>query len=601
MRYLKKTFNAFVILSIQMASYFNQGFKGGLGIRYSKQFIFDMMRQLKLFSKEMQTQQFRLLSPTAPEVEKLRITTQRLHPLLPRDERFSYSILIPVYRPPTAFLKVALESALHQTAPSMEVLVGFDGPQPDEVYRLVDELKRLYPHVLKSFQLNRETEGGSIAATTNYLANKATGNFLLLVDHDDWIRPDLLYRYEQTLRLFASPENRILYCNEYKINERDCPLPKSEVRKIDQPCFPYLFNNFVCHCLLVPKALWQKIGGLRVVCSPAQDYDLVLRLDLAGATFHNVPCYLYAWRMHSQSTAKDINQKPFANETSIRALSDYSKSKNLDWQWEPGYLPCTYRAIPQLKKTPSIHVIILFKDQKELTLKAVDSILQQQGVHTKITAVNNQSSDTSIAEELQERGVEVLSIHEPFNYSRLNNLAVKNSRVGDSCDTLLFLNNDVELQPDALLEMARWIDQPQIGMVGCRLHYPNGLLQHGGIVLFDEGPTNEMTWNHIEKQFSFEEMIATKLLGVRDAVTAACAMIKRQTFLDVGGFNEIWYPVAYSDTNLAVKLKHKGLWCFYTPYAVGTHHESVSRGQDNIEDYEMSSWLHRQFVQQRLS
>ena len=148
-----------------------------------------------------------------------------------------------------------------------------------------------------------------------------------------------------------------------------------------------------------------------------------------------------------------------------------------------------------------------------------------------------------------------------------------------------------------MAEMSRWIDQPQIGMVGCRLHYPDGSLQHGGVDIYSRGPITRMTWEHIERFSTFDKtMNLTKRIRIMKAVTAACAMVKRQTFLDVGGFDEVWYPIAYSDTNLAVKLTMKGLKCLYTPYAVGIHHESVSRSCDNIEDYENSRWLHQLYL-----
>ena len=165
------------------------------------------------------------------------------------------------------------------------------------------------------------------------------------------------------------------------------------------------------------------------------------------------------------------------------------------------------------------------------------------------------------------------------------------------CDAVLFLNNDVELEPGALQEMARWLDQPQIGMVGCRLHFPDGRLQDGGVRL-DGSTKKEMRWEHIEKLRRFDELDEAKTLGFFDAVTAACALMKRQTFLDIGGFDEILYPIGYSDTNLAMKLAAKGLKCFYTPYAVGIHHESVSR-KASIEDFENSWWLHRLFFKHK--
>lgn len=153
------------------------------------------------------------------------------------------------------------------------------------------------------------------------------------------------------------------------------------------------------------------------------------------------------------------------------------------------------------------------------------------------------------------------------------------------------MNNDVELDPLAVLELSRWAAQPEIGMVGCRLHYPNHALQHGGVSLKKHGPGHLMVWEHIERGKQWHEAKHGKRLAIVDAVTAACAMIRKSVFIDVGGFDEIWYPVAFSDTNLAQRLAERNLGCLYTPYAFGIHHESVSRNSENIEDFESSRWL----------
>lgn len=527
-----------------------------------------------------------------PEIKKLKKLTAGLHAQLGKDGVFTYSILIPVYCPPPTFLAKAVSSALEQTSPHYEVLIGFDGLQPPAVYETIEQLKQLYPETLKVFQIDRSETGGGISATTNYLAERAKGRFFLLVDHDDWIRPDLLFRYEQTLRFLPEPDKTVLYCNEYNIDEQDNVIAGSMCYKPERPSFPYFFINVVCHCLLIPAKLWKEVGGLRLECSGGQDYDLILRLDLIGAHFQNVPFFLYAWRAHSQSTAKDIFQKKEAIETPLIAWKNYCEKKNLNWTIEHGPIPTSYRAIPALLKTPSIHAIMLFKDQKEHTLKAVKSLLSQKNVKMKITAVDNNSCDLSIAETLRQQGVEILSIPEAFNFSRLNNLAVSQSQIGEQDDALLIVNNDVELYEDAVEEMARWLDQPSVGIVGCLLHYPNGRLQHGGIELVETEPTYKMTWKHTSKGKFYKDQDITSIIRVVDAVTGACVLIKRKTFLKVGGFDEVWYPIAFSDTHLCVKLRRENLFALYTPYAMGVHHESISRGLENIEDYENSRWLH---------
>lgn len=536
-----------------------------------------------------------------------------LHSLFPHPEQFKYSILIPVYQPNPYFFEVAVQSALDQTAPFLEVILGLDGPQKPEIWAVIQKLQASCmsgsrgdrPSPLKVVELDR-SQGKGISYTTNQIAKEATGNFLLFMDHDDWIAPDLLYRYEQCLRLLKEPENTVLYCNEYKINENDEPLPGTFIRKPEHPVFPYLFVNDLCHCLMVPKKLWEKTGGLRSECDGAQDFDLCLRLDRVGAIFQLVPFFLYAWRAHALSTALITEAKDYATPAGIRALQDYTKAKGLDWEITAGIHKTTYRAIPRTPHQTKIHVIMPFKNQREYTLRAVQSILNQKNVTAVITAVDNGSSDTEIGEQLLNLGVEVLRRAEPFNYSRLNNHAVKDSRYGPEYPVLLFLNNDVDLEPNALEEMLLWVDQPRIGMVGARLHYPEGSIQHGGAMLTLDGNPVLMNWIHRDCKVPIAQSGVARIPGICDAVTAACMMMKRETFLSVGGFDEIWYPIAFSDTDLALRLRRLGLYAFYTPYAVGIHHESITRGPGIFETAEASYWMfrstaNRQHPQERLN
>jgi GT2 family glycosyltransferase len=564
------------------------GHLGGI-LKHLRRTVLDGLTQVLVFAEE--NKEFGNLE--SPSLQKLQDRTRGLHSLLPHADKYQYSILIPVYHPHPIFFEKAVKSALSQSAPYCEVLLGLDGPQSQEVMEVIERLKasNQFSARLKVIEVDRSKSGGGISQTTNVLAREAQGNFLLLMDHDDWISPDLLFRYEQCLRLLQDPHNSVLYCNEYKINENDEPILDSHTAKPEHPIFPYLFVNWICHCLLVPKVLWEKIGGLRSECDGAQDYDLCLRLDLADAQFQNVPFCLYAWRAHTGSTAKAAASKNYATPSGLQALKDYAQKKGLRWTISEGNFPTVYRAIPEIKTQHKVHVIIPYKDQKELTLKAVKSVLNQKNVSICITAIDNRSQDTSIADELTEKNIEVLRVDEPFNYSRLNNLAVQNSRWSSSADCLLFLNNDVELSEGAVEELLRWIDQPKVGVVGAQLLYPNKRIQHGGIMLDIKGPMHRMSWGHVDVNMPPENAWSSQILGIRDAVTAACLLMKRETFLKVGGFDAVWYPIAYSDTDLSVKVRRLGLYCFYTPYAWGIHYESATRGPGVYETPEASFWM----------
>jgi GT2 family glycosyltransferase len=331
------------------------------------------------------------------------------------------------------------------------------------------------------------------------------------MNQEDWVRPDLLFRFEQTLRLIADPEKTVLFCDENQLTRKNFFIPGSEQCKPKQLHFPYFFESFSENGLLIPKKLWKKIGGLRSDFLGAEFEDLMLRLEMSGAIFQHIPIILYSARANSKRRTK-------SHSVFLNALTDYSKARRLNWNWFAESHSQDIVALPKVNTKHIVQIIIPFKDQKAITLTCVNQVLKQKEIKFKIIAIDNRSEDKTIAKEIERLGGEVLYVDEPFNYSRLNNRAVKETRIASDCDLVLFLNNDVELEPDALLEMV--------------------------------------------------------------------------IFLDVDGFDEVWFPIYHSDTHLVMKLKHKGLLCLYTPYAKGIHHESISCGKI-VGDYENSLWFHQ--------
>lgn len=557
--------------------FFYKGFKENLLKEHVKAFFLAISSHLGKFHFHLQGMKKHHLKNILPSHERIK----GLHALLPYAEHFRYSILVELNTSSPNRLKSCLSSACLQTAPSFEILIGSKSPVSPEILNVIRALQNQYPEILRFFDLSQATQNH----VYNELAQKAKGNFLLFLSDEDWIRHDLLYRYEQFLRAQSDHDHTIVNCFENTINEKDHFIPGTITKK-NPPYFPYMFQSpFDLRGLLLSKSFWGQLNGLRIESRGAEKEDFFLRADLAKASFKTIPFCLYSRR---QKASKIENNIPAFIET----LKEYAHKKGLHWTFEPGYVNHAVRAVPKPSQNHKIQVIIPYKDQKELTLRCVDSVFKQKDVNFVITAINNGSQDDSIIQELSLRGCEIFSTDEPFNYSRLNNLAVNLTQMAQDCDLILFLNNDVELDENALLEMTRWIDQPSIGMVGARLHYPNGQLQHGGLLLNAYHMPEQLWWDHTEKFLSFEQLREAKIHRLVDAVTAACALIKKETFLKVGEFDEIWYPISYSDTHLAFKLNKIGLKCFYTPYAFGTHHESLTR-KETLDDVEISRWLHQ--------
>ncbi|BBI18110.1 glycosyltransferase [Neochlamydia sp. S13] len=575
------------------ARYLLRGFQKRCFFSYLLSYFKQHFLYLEKFTKHLE-ENIELEDNQSFKWNRLKETVQGLHALLPDNNRFYYSILIDATQCPRKYLKQTLRTALDITAPYKEILLAISKESDKEIKKL---LNHFIPNELASLKVFNFEKNLSQSEVINALASFSQGNYLFILPVGDWMRPDLFYRYEQTLNFMGEKDFTVLFCDEYQIDHHCMPLPKTRTLKPQRPCFPYVFNDDLGHTLLIPKNLWEKIGGLLKESEGIHTFDLPLRLEAAGALFHKVPLPLYAIREENKIKQEIHYSNLPALRNILKSFENYSISKKLNWNWTPGYSKSSVRAIPQLLSIPEVHVIMLYKDHFRLTLSAVNHIMKQKNVRVKMTAIDNNSQDFSIAEKLRELGVEVIRVEEPFNYSRLNNRAVRETKIAKDIENILFLNNDVDLDADGLIEMCRWIEQPGIGLVGCRLNYPNGLLQHGGVIIESSGAAFMKSWHHEERLEKFHHLRKTNFLKISAAVTAACCMIKKKTFLEVNGFDEVWFPIAFSDTALAVKVRAKGLHCLYTPFAVGVHHESISRKKVNIEDYETLSWVHRRFVQ----
>lgn len=530
-------------------------------------------------------------------IARVRTELTGRHQLLAASGGSRYSILVPLDNGPGTDLSAvdkSIRSVLGQTAPDFEVLVNVGGGVGSRLQSLLTELSadRVASGRLRLVQAEENPAPTEAYRIINLLAEQATGQHFLLVNPGELIRPDLLYRYEQTLRLFSQPDDVILYCNDFMIDAEESILPGGDTIQPLQLHFPYEFSVPNYRGLMVPAARWRRAGGLSSETAATGLLELFLRLDLDGARFFNLPLMLVAAR--KGLTGGQLMGSGAVTESGIRLLSEYYRQKGLEWGCDAGYAAGGFRAIPPLLGVPKIHVIVPFHNQKELTLRAIRSILAQRGVTPLITTIDNRSSDDSIATELTTLGAEVLKVDEPFNFSRICNIGARQSQHTAQSDLLLFLNNDVELDGGALAEMARWIHQERIGIVGARLHFPNRTIQHAGVELVTSGShLGGMLWRHIDYKMIFSRSRRARQAGVCDAITGACLMIRRGVFEAVDGFDETWYPVALSDTDLAVRVKKLGLHCFYTPFAFGTHYENATRKVGTWEDFEFSPWLYQ--------
>ena len=228
---------------------------------------------------------------------------------------------------------------------------------------------------------------------------------------------------------------------------------------------------------------------------------------------------------------------------------------------------------------PLVDVIVPTRNKVELLRACLEGIERTAYRSIATTVVDNGSDDPATLAylaEIERRGVSVLRLPGPFNYSMLNNAAVRQSHGAMLC----FLNNDVEILDgnwlDIMVQQAR---RPEIGAVGARLLYPDRTIQHAGVFLgIGGGAGHGHRFLHVDDPGYFDR---AKLPQQVSAVTAACMVVDRSKFQAVGGFDETDFPIAFNDVDLCLKLNQRGWQSFYEPRATLIHHESKSRGLDS--------------------
>jgi glycosyltransferase involved in cell wall biosynthesis len=490
------------------------------------------------------------------------------------------SVLLPVYNSNLKWLRRAILSVQKQLYPCWELCIVDDASTDRKIWPFLQRCARQDRRI----KLMRRTENGHISAASNDALHLATGDFLALLDHDDELAPTALYFV--ALALNKNPDLQLLYSDEDKLDERN---RRSEPYfKSDWNPELLLAQNFVSHLSVYRTHLVRRLGGFRVGFEGSQDYDLVLRCveQIQPEQIEHLPWLLYHWRISDQSTASCVAAKPYAQEAAHRAVQEHLDRRGIDGTVAPTlgvYLQTKY-ALP--RERPMVSIVIPTRDQVSSLNKCLDGIFQKTDYRTyEVIVLDNGSSDAETLEffeTLRKReGTRVERIEGEFNYSRLNNRGVELARG----PFVALLNNDVEvINGDWLNEMVSRAMQPKVAIVGARLWYPNGTIQHGGVILGPGGIAGHALVGL--RRFQPGYFARAHLAQNVSAVTTACAVVRRDAYMQIGGFDEN-LAVTFNDVDLCLRLRAAGYWIVWTPYAELIHHESASRGCDDSAPKQM--------------
>ena len=467
-------------------------------------------------------------------------------------------------------LEAALDSVLNQSYANWELCICDDCSSEPAVREVLGR----YAARDARIKVHHAAEQGGISRASNAAWRMAGGDFIALLDHDDTLAPHAMAYVCEAVN--QNPAADFLYSDEDKIDEygaRFDPFFKPQW----SPDL-ILSENYVCHLLVLRRDLADKVAGFNPAFDGSQDYDLVLRASEQAVKIQHVPKVLYHWRAGAASTASGIENKSYAVDAARRALQAYCDRRKERAAIEPGALPGRWRVRYPLGAGTRVSIVIASGGKADILRTNLDSLFEKTAYadYEVVVADNSKGSTIQKLVSQYENGRANLRYidwrDKPFNFSAINNAAAR------QCDSpvLLFLNDDTSaIEAGWLQAMVELAVRREVGAVGAKLLYPNGAIQHAGVVmgLFDNcGHAFKGLNGAVGHYFDFSDVIRNV-----SAVTGACLMARAEVFWQVGGFDETQFAVAFNDVDLCLKMGAQGYRVLYTPHAVLYHHESLSK------------------------
>jgi len=494
-----------------------------------------------------------------------------------KNKQFEYepliSIITPIYNTPKEFFIEYIDCIKNQTYSNWEICLA------DASDKEIDYIKEIIGDNTKIKYKKLEKNNG-ISENSNEAIKLATGEFIVLIDHDDVIAPNALFEIVQALN--KKNDIDFIYSDEDKfegnLENRFYPFFKPDF----SPDF-LRSNNYICHLSCIRTRLINEIGGFRKEFDGAQDYDLFLRISEKTNHILHIPKILYHWRIHNSSTAQNIETKRYAIEAGRKAIQEHCDRIGLQAEIENENPLGLYRVKYKINGQPLISIIIPNKDSLKYLKVAIKSIEKTTYKNYEIIIVENNSEKNSTFEyykELEKNAkIKVLKYEEKgFNFSRINNFAVQHAKG----EYLLLLNNDINvITPNWLEEMLSLCQREEVGIVGAKLLYKDNTVQHAGVVVGMGGIAGHVNRTISDNAPGYYGRV--KVINNYSAVTAACLMTKKELYQNVQGLDER-FKVAFNDVDFCMKVREQGKLVIYTPYAKLFHYESKSRGYEDTPE-----------------
>ncbi|MDL2325196.1 glycosyltransferase family 2 protein [Ruminococcaceae bacterium OttesenSCG-928-A16] len=486
------------------------------------------------------------------------------------------SVVVPLYNTPLNYLTQMINSVRRQSYQNWQLIL-VDGSDKDHA----EVGSTIAGYALKEPRIDctRLYRNSGIADNTNIGLAEASGEWIILLDHDDILQPNALY---EVVRAINDTGADLVYSDEIVLDSTLKNLGEYHF-KPDYGPDTLRGCNYITHLCAFSCALLKKAGGGESnAYNGAQDYDLFLRMTEQAENVCHIPKVLYFWRRHENSTAKDIFQKPYAIEAGAQALRAHLLRQGLVGEvTSQTQHPGAYKIQYEVTGSPLVSVLIPSKDHVEDLQRCLASLYTKGGwQNIEVLVVDNNSTEEATQQyyakaESMYPNLRVLHYPGAFNFAAICNFGAQHAKG----QHLLLLNNDIEILSDGFItEMLSYSQRADVGAVGAKLYYPDDTIQHAGLFIGIGGTAGVNHKGH--KRGDGGDMFRLCTTQNISAVTGAVLMVKTELYNAVQGMDEINFAVAFNDVDFCLRLQERGLWNVFTPFAEATHFESKSRGYD---------------------
>ncbi len=492
------------------------------------------------------------------------------------DRNIKFSILVPLYNTPEKYLADMIQSVQNQTYAGWQLCLA-DGSDSEHSY-VGEYIKSIGDSRIRYKKLQKNL---GISENTNACIQMADGDYIALFDHDDLLHPSALY---EMMCAICEQDADFIYTDEVTFLGNNTSDITVYNYKPDYSPDTLRSYNYICHFTAFSRQLLDSVGEFNSEYDGSQDYDLILRLTEKAKNIVHIPKALYFWRAHKASVASDVSAKPYVVDAAKKALSAHLHRVGLEGDVLDAVCPTTYKIQYKIKGNPLISVVIPNKDNVDDLEKCLASVYGKSTYKNfEVIVVENNSAEKITFEYYETAkqkypNLKVISWEKGFNFSAINNFAEKEA-MGEY---ILLLNNDIEvITPDWIEQMLMFAQRDDVGAVGAKLYYPDDTIQHAGVILGVGGVAGHSHKNYDRQSPGY--MSRAQIVQNLTACTAACLLLRRDVYRQVGGLDE-GYAVAFNDVDFCMKIRKAGYLVVFTPFAELYHYESKSRGQEDTTE-----------------